>query len=81
VLRVVGARFGAKDAITVLVTADVLLDERALVVPAQHRVTGVGLIQHRLELALVASVDAPSEEMRGSIGAADQHTELAGTLE
>jgi hypothetical protein len=65
----------------VLVAARVLLGERRLVVPAQHRVTGFALVQHGLELALVLAVDPPSEQMGGSLGAAYQHAQFAGTLD
>ena len=64
-----------------LIATDVLLGEGRLVVPAQHRVSGVALVQHGLQLALVAAVDASPEEMGRSIRAADQHAQFAGPLE
>ena len=64
-----------------LVATDVLLGEGRLVVPAQHGVSGVALVQHGLQLALVVAVDASPEEMGRPIRAADQHTQFAGALE
>jgi hypothetical protein len=81
VTGVIRAGLVAKDPIAVLITADVLLGEGRLVVPAQHRMSGVALIQYRLQLAAVVAVDASPEQMRRPIGAAHQHTQLAGALE
>src|SRR3974390_307149 len=41
---VIRTGFVAQDAIAVLITADVLLGEGRLVIPAQHRMSGVALI-------------------------------------
>ena len=56
-----------------LVAADVLLGEGGPVVPTQNRVADFALIQHGLQLALVAAVDVSPEQMGGSIGAANEY--------
>ena len=81
VTGVIRAGFVAQDPIAVLIAADVLLGEGRLVVPAQHRMSGVALVQHGLQLALIVAVDASPEQMRRPIGAADQHAQLTGALE
>jgi hypothetical protein len=81
VTRVIRAGFVAQDPIAVLITAAVLLGEGRLVIPAQHRMSGVALIQHGLQLAAVVAIDASAEQMRRSIGAAHQHAQLTGALE
>ncbi len=43
--------------------------------------TGLALIQHGLQLALVASVDPSSEQLGGALSAAHQNAQLAGSLE
>src|SRR6266704_2901336 len=58
-----------------------LFGERRLVIPAQDRVTCVALIQHGLQLALVATVDPPPKQVGGALGAAHQHAEFAGAPE
>jgi len=78
---IVGAGFGAQDAVTVLVTARVVLGKRRLVLPAQHRMTSLTLVEHGLEFAVVLAADSPAEQMRGALGAAHQHAKLARALE
>ncbi len=43
--------------------------------------TGLALIEHGLQLALVPTVDPSSEQVGSSFGAADQHAQFAGALE
>jgi hypothetical protein len=81
VAGVVGAGFGAQNAIAASIAASVILGKRRLVIPAQHRVTGLALIQHRLEFALIMPGHASAEQMSGALSAADQYAELAGALE
>jgi hypothetical protein len=64
-----------------LVATRVLLGERRLVIPAEYRVASLTLVQHSLEFALVTAADATPEQVGGSLGAADQHAQLAGAPE